>query len=892
MTRPTFDQAREALRTHFGYADFRAGQDEIVRSVLEGHDTIAVMPTGGGKSICYQIPALLFEGLTIVVSPLISLMQDQVEALLRASIRATFINSMLEFRDINERIEKARHGWYKLMYVAPERFESSSFLEQMRTIRVALFAIDEAHCISEWGHDFRPSYLRMKEAVTFLDTPQVVALTATATPDVRSDIRVLLGLKEPKIIVRGFDRPNLSFRVMQGGNKRDAILSTASTGTCGIVYAGSRATVEELAGFLRMHNVASEAYHAGLGDFQRKEVQERFMRGETKVIVATTAFGMGIDKRDVRFVLHHDMPSSIEQYYQEAGRAGRDGGESVCTVLYHSSDRSLPEYFIRQMHPDKTLVQNIYTRLHHEAGTQLGQEFRGLVNTTASVLAQQVGRASETAVRSALELLERSGYIRRVQANYELSTVKVLYTPDRLREWLISAAPPELHPIAVTVLRTAGSGAFHEPVSVVLGEMSEKSFIDEDNIYRGLRELDRLGIISFHSGPKASGIALLGQRIQARDLQIDYHRLEERVRHQLAKIQAMERYLLGSLCRRNMILEYFDETDHEGVCGKCDNCTASKIFIPPEDRDDVFEKYHGGILHCVAELSGKFGRTTIVDVLRGARTKRIAQYRLYEAATYRQAQDVDKRLLLDVVDTLIGLGWLAKTDSLHPSVYLTDVGQRHIPFPVEPLKLPRPAESAEVEVQDHVLYQALRAVRRRVATENNIPSHTLLPDAVLRNIANLAPTTAEELLAIEGMGPGTMKKCGKQFLRTIADHRNQRSLAHAAKQSQEAMPGLPPTLRSTFALCVQGLGLEEIAEQRNLTIGTVSQQISELIDRGVRVDLNRLIPEKHQEQIRAAYKRIKRVDLKKLKALIDEDVSYAEIRIMIAVFEKEKRDSS
>ena len=308
---PAFEDAVLALQRHFGYPGFRPGQDQIVQSILSGVDTLAIMPTGGGKSICYQIPAILRDGLTIVVSPLISLMQDQVAALDRVRIPATFINSVIDHRELVARLEKARSGWYKLMYVAPERFESPTFIQRIKGVRISMLAVDEAHCISEWGHDFRPSYQKLKDAIKELGHPQVVALTATATPDVRRDIQTQLALENPSIIVRGFDRPNLSFRVMQGVNKRDEIFRICSSGDCGIVYAGTRNNVEELAMLLRQHGIPAEPYHAGLESQQRAQVQERFMRGDSRIIVATTAFGMGIDKSNVRFVIHHDMPGTL-----------------------------------------------------------------------------------------------------------------------------------------------------------------------------------------------------------------------------------------------------------------------------------------------------------------------------------------------------------------------------------------------------------------------------------------------------------------------------------------------------------------------------------------------------------------------------------------------------
>ncbi len=891
MQNTSFEDALQALRHHFGYEQFRPGQDEIIRTILEGKNTVAVMPTGGGKSICYQIPAVLFEGLTIVISPLISLMQDQVAALDQARIRATYINSMLDYQEVITRLDKARNGWYKLMYVAPERFESRTFVERMKGLRIAMFAVDEAHCISEWGHDFRPSYTRLKEALEQLGRPQIVALTATATPDVRQDIQQQLALEQPEVIVRGFNRENLTLRVMRGVNKRDEIQRICAGDDCGIVYAGTRKSVEELAMMLRQHAVPAEAYHGGMHATERQEVQKRFMDGRTRVIVATTAFGMGIDKRDVRFVVHHDMPSTLEQYYQEAGRAGRDGRESVCTLLYHPKDRSLPEFFIRNTFPDRTLIQKTYAQLHQFAGNQLGQSFDGLVAHTPASLAALLGQTSEAAVRGALDVLERSGYIRRITESYSESSVHFLLSPERMRSWMIESAPADLQPVTVQLLRVVGGSAFYDPVPLYLDELSQKSGYKVEDLMPVLRRLHEERIIDFTAGRRGSGIALLGERVQSQDLDIDYGSIQKRMRHQLEKLQAMEHYITGAACRRNIILEYFDEEGVTGVCGKCDSCTSTTIDVAEETGQDLFDRYHALILHCAAETGGRFGRTTLVDVLRGAQTQRITQFRLYEASCYGKMRSVDKRHVIETIDALIGLGWLAKSDSLRPAVYVTEVGRAHLGYEVTPMALPAPGEIAETGVRDPVLYEALKAVRRRLAAAANVPSHTLVPDKVLRNMANARPTTREQALAIEGMGPVTFQKCGRELLGAVEDHLHEQALSKSMEASKEAFADLPAGMRTTWEMAERGLGLGDIAQRRGLTEGTVSNHLADMIRRGMRLRLDALVAQEHQAQIRGAVRRLRDTNLKKIKAMCDSDIRFAEIRIMLAVIEREKATS-
>ncbi|MCS1351537.1 DNA helicase RecQ [Mechercharimyces sp. CAU 1602] len=347
----TSHEAQRLLHEIYGYTAFRPGQQQVIDSIVNGHDTMAIMPTGGGKSICYQIPALLLPGVTLVVSPLISLMKDQVDALGRVGIPATYLNSTLSTEENNERVRKASQGKYQLIYVAPERLDSSIFRSLLHSLTVSFIAVDEAHCVSQWGHDFRPSYRMIAPLITQLSPrPIVAAFTATATAEVISDMKEALELRDPNTYFTSFARENLSLSVLRGVNKRNYIKRYLQTNPddAGIIYTATRREADQLTQYLQQAGVQAGTYHAGLRDDQRKEAQERFLFDDTRIIVATNAFGMGIDKSNVRFVIHHNMPKNMESYYQEAGRAGRDGEPSECILLFESKDVQLQKYLLEQ----------------------------------------------------------------------------------------------------------------------------------------------------------------------------------------------------------------------------------------------------------------------------------------------------------------------------------------------------------------------------------------------------------------------------------------------------------------------------------------------------------------------------------------------------------------
>jgi ATP-dependent DNA helicase RecQ len=424
---------REALRTHFGFGDFRPGQAEAVQAALADRDTLVVMPTGSGKSLCYQLPALMRDDLTIVVSPLVSLMQDQVDQLRRiAPERVALVNAQQSAAENRAVMERAAAGELRLLYIAPERFASPAFVEQIARVRVGLFVVDEAHCVSQWGHDFRPDYFRLADAARYLRAQAIVALTATATPQVARDIVARLRLDDPATVTTGFDRPNLSFAVVPCRTKADKHRRIAAAlGEPGalpaIVYAGTRNGCEEVARTLS-HALEEEVlvYHAGLDRDRRAAVQRAFMGGEARVVVATTAFGMGVDKADVRTVCHETVPQSVEGYYQEAGRAGRDGAPARCLLFAESRDKGLHVFFIQRSEVEDAAFAAVARRLHKQATEQ------GRYDVELRELAALTGRGGDSdQARAIVGHLARAGMLRPAPSPPDRAVGRIVGAWDR-----------------------------------------------------------------------------------------------------------------------------------------------------------------------------------------------------------------------------------------------------------------------------------------------------------------------------------------------------------------------------------------------------------------------------------------------------------------------------
>lgn len=562
----------EALKAYWNFDSFRPLQEDIIRSVLEGRDTLALMPTGGGKSVCFQVPALVQPGICIVVSPLIALIKDQVEALKQKGIEAVSLVSGMSKREVDILLDNCVYGNIKFLYLSPERLLSPLVRERISYMKVNLIAIDEAHCISQWGYDFRPPYLQLAELRQVQPKVPVLALTATATLRVIADIQEKLAFKAPNVFSKSFGRANLSYVVSHEENKIRKLLSIARNvpGT-GIVYVRNRRETQEISRLLNSAGIKSDFYHAGLDTPHRSQKQYAWMQGQLRVIVATNAFGMGIDKPDVRFVVHMDVPESLEAYYQEAGRAGRDEKKSYAVLLYNPGDRELLEKRLELNFPPVQDIRHVYQclgnyyQLAHGAGEGLVLDFD---------ISEFCSRFKLDAVKTinALKFLEHDGYLLLSESVYLPARVQIEVSSEELYRFQIENA---FYDSFIKILLRSYGGMFETYTPIQEFEIARKTGKTLDEVVSLLNKLQDYKILSYLPQTDKPQMQFLRARMDAGSMYLDVKYMRERKEVMTGQVNAMLHYAETNTCRNVMLLQYFNEPD-AGKCGTCDVCLEEK----------------------------------------------------------------------------------------------------------------------------------------------------------------------------------------------------------------------------------------------------------------------------------------------------------------------------
>ncbi len=796
----------ESYLPRFRLSSFRPGQQEVISAVLAGEDCLCVMPTGGGKSLCYQLPALVLDGLTLVVSPLIALMKDQVDQLQSLGLPATFINSTLSMSEQYARLDEIARGDHRLVYVVPERFRSARFLEAVRPVGIRLLAVDEAHCISEWGHDFRPDYARLGTFRRKFGNPTTIALTATATDAVRRDIVEQLHLHNPSTFITGFARPNLFYEVWSPRSERHKAEMLARflrrTPGAGIVYASTRKKTEEVAQLIRSElGRSTVAYHAGLPPDQRRTAQEAFMNGRIEIVAATNAFGMGIDKADVRFVVHYNLPGTLEAYYQEAGRAGRDGKLSRCLLLYNAADRYIQEYFIESAYPPRETVAQVYECLKTIRADP--------IQLTQQEIKERLGLTiGSEGVGTCEQLLESAGVLERLVASENRAAVRLDSDLPTLVELLPKQAKVRRR-VLQAVEKLVGPRR-HEMVHFHPRELFAVTEADQASVTHALRELNHLEVFTYVPPFRGRAIRMIRRDLPFHQLDIDFDTLQRRKAAEYDKLNQVMYFATSSRCRSQQILRYFG--DRSGTrCNHCDNCRllgghADDTQPPDAEVDEKLQEVVRMVLSGVARTQIRLtvggGKNLIAQMLCGSASARMGKLGLDGLSTFGLLKHLTQPEVVAVIDGLITTGHLEQVDfeRHRPVVQLTALGSDVMkgkaeletvpPIPADVLAkirgqprsgrmdepkesrggadaVPDPEPTAPV---DPGLLAALKKWRHQVASQAGIPHYHVFSNGTLEEIARQRPASSHGLLAVKGIGPAKLERYGEALLALLGRH--------------------------------------------------------------------------------------------------------------------------
>ncbi|MEX1001321.1 MAG: ATP-dependent DNA helicase RecQ [Crocinitomicaceae bacterium] len=593
------EKAVEILKKYWGYDQFRKKQDQIIASVLKGKDTLALLPTGGGKSICYQVPGLLQEGTCLVISPLIALMQDQVDQLKKRGIKAVSISSGMSAREIDIQLDNAVYGHIKFLYVSPERLKTRLFQARFEKMNINLIAVDEAHCISQWGYDFRPAYLEIAAIKKFKPDTPILALTATATPEVVDDIQKRLDFKEQNVFFDSFERSNISYNTYLSNNKVNRMLEyLKDKKDSGIVYCSTRKEVKNICKVLIDHNYSADFYHGGLDAEVRRKKQQSWIDNETRIMVCTNAFGMGIDKPDVRFVLHYDIPETIEAYFQEAGRAGRDGKSSEAWLFYEPADVERLQEKIRLKYPTLESIKKIYNCLGNYFQLAIGSGKEESYPIDMLDFCDHYNLDLITAYNS-LKFLEIGGFISLSENINRPSRLHILVDQPTLYQFQVK--DNNLNRIIQFLLRTQ-MGIFEDMVAINERKIAKYTQLSTKQVIQGLSLLEQQDVIDYLPETKGSSVFFVTERLADNNLSLPTEIYHQRKKISFSKMESMVEFLEKNECSNIMLLRYFGENE-SSACGRCNRCLEKNKLTKSTDLHNDITVYINNKFKSTNEIS-------------------------------------------------------------------------------------------------------------------------------------------------------------------------------------------------------------------------------------------------------------------------------------------------
>ena len=766
----------EGLKKYFSFDAFLEGQDQVIQRVYDGEDICVVMPTGAGKSLCYQLPALVRPGYSVVISPLIALMKDQVDALQAKGISAEFINSTQTPRQQQEIIQRTAAGDVKLLYAAPERMRAQSFRDLLHNCPPTSLIVDEAHCISQWGHDFRPDYTRLGEVAAKFDIAQICAFTATATPRVRADIKKQLQRNDMSVVVTGFARPNLSLKALERGSKKakmDEIRKLIADRKPTIIYCATRKAVDEVSTELGVR-----AYHGGMNDNDRNAAQDYFLNDPTPVLAATNAFGMGIDRADIRQVIHYNFPGALEAYYQEVGRAGRDGEQSECIMLFSWSDRYIHEYLIDMNNPDEHVIRSTWDTLRSMRQTTGQTHFEMTLNE----LAERVpGAKGDQQLSGVMKVLEKNGYIKRGFRQENTGTLGFKISRDELLQ-----AFPEpktqraifIHRMLASLGELALDGA---QVEIGYNQMCAMTGLKHDQL---LRVLGALKVDHLNWTPPFSGRSL--EVILDEDLNVDFTTLRSKRESEADRLDEMISYMKTKTCRQDYMIRYFGQSDSGWRCGSCDNCGPGASQSENRQLSPLEVRHITRLLQLVKNFSGYLGLTKMAMLAAGSRDASIMNSHLKDSDDYGCLDMLDQSYLRELLNTLEGKGFVERTKDKYPTLTITNLGLEFVERPKRiDLLMPEPKETKRIKrsTQGEALkkkvtpspasknlYEALRQVRNELAARDAVEPWLVLSNASLSLIADEKPSDLNAFKKIKGIGDYRAARYGKDFLQAVREN--------------------------------------------------------------------------------------------------------------------------